>query len=83
VSRYDLSRLLFLRNLLKEIESWESFDLHAVSQTLVFGGINLSNGTWIFLSREDCSGTLVLGGQFLAVTTKRERFLLGLGMKSM
>lgn len=56
-------------DLLEEVEGRESLDLHAVADGLVFGGIDLGNGAGRVLGGENGGGTLVLGGQLLAVTT--------------
>ena len=60
------------------VESGESLDFHAVSETLGLSGIDLSDGHGRVLGGKDGSGTLVLGGKFFAVTTIYEGKVISL-----
>ena len=57
-------------HLLEEIESWESFDLHAVGNHFVLGGVHLGNGAGRVLSGENFGGCLIFGSQLLAVSAR-------------
>ena len=60
-------------DLLKEVESREALDFESLSECLVLGGVDLGYSVGWVLSLEHLSGSLVLGGKFLAVSARHRR----------